>query len=126
LNVRQLHPFSLDEWRHDAACKGKPTEWWYPEAGSTQSVTTQLARSICTGCPVQEPCTAAGVARNEPGIWGGLGIKERRRIAHSVPEPTVRLVCKYCRTTFDAPRTGRLYCSELCATRTYDRNKRAI
>ncbi len=118
MTTGRLHAFSLDEWRYDAACRGKPTSWWYPDNNGLNALTTQLARSICAGCPVREPCEAAAANRDEPGIWGGLSIKERRRRAREGNQRIRHLVCKQCRRGFTIPAEmagQKLHCSSQCA-----------
>ena len=62
-------------WRALAACKGKPTRWWFD--GTIEE--RDRAQSICARCPVREPCHEFG--RREPeGRWGGVVVElERRR-----------------------------------------------
>jgi WhiB family redox-sensing transcriptional regulator len=32
----------------------------------------ELAKSLCQGCPLREPCLAGALQRREPwGVWGG-------------------------------------------------------
>lgn len=71
----------LEQWRDDAACKGKPTHWWFPSRGQTATKTTKQALMICRDCPVRRQCLVHG-RRNEPyGIWGGELQGDRRREA---------------------------------------------
>ena len=117
MTAGRLHAFTLDEWRQDAACRGKPTIWWYPDNNAQNALTTQLAKSICAGCPVRDACEAAAANRDEPGIWGGLSIKERRKRRRTGSEQIRRLVCKHCRQEFTIPAemTGlKLHCSNAC------------
>lgn len=62
-------------WRDVAACRGRPTEWWYSDDPQVQA----QAREVCLGCSVRAPCAAAGIG--EPGMWGGLTAAERRQLA---------------------------------------------
>ncbi len=64
-------------WRDQAACAGKPTEWWFPARNDGPDV--DRARSVCASCPVRDECEDAG--RGEyAGMWGGhlIGDKERK------------------------------------------------
>jgi WhiB family transcriptional regulator, redox-sensing transcriptional regulator len=64
-------------WRDEAACKGKPTEWWYP----TPSQTALHARLICAACPVRVECLDWALDTPEiHGVWGGLSQRQRGRI----------------------------------------------
>lgn len=65
-------------WRDHAACKGKPTHWWFPPPGNNPA-TSAVARSICAACPVKEPCRADAVANNDQGIRGDASGSDRRR-----------------------------------------------
>jgi WhiB family redox-sensing transcriptional regulator len=69
----------MSEWREQAACRGMPTAWWFPEDGQPAD---PAARRICLGCPVRMACLTEAIERSEPdGVWGGLGPGERRRFA---------------------------------------------
>jgi len=71
------------------ACRGKPTEWWYPEFFRTQKAhekqtvlnVVDHAKRICFKCPVREECLDYSL-RHEPfGIWGGFDERERLLLA---------------------------------------------
>ncbi len=64
-----------DEWRGDAACKGKPIRWWFPEQGDT----TQAGKAVCARCPVLTECgDYAASASETSGIWAGVLLDVRR------------------------------------------------
>lgn len=84
-------------WQKEAACQGKPTEWWFPDAGpdgrgrvkvwlhrgvstiSMQSVLSERATAICLTCPVQRECLEDAIAtQDEHGIRGGVKAEARR------------------------------------------------
>lgn len=52
-------------WRDHAACKGKPTAWWFAQPNTPDRA---RAEQICKTCPVVNECVDAG--RNERGLWG--------------------------------------------------------
>lgn len=54
-------------WRSQAACRSKPTSWWfaYPKTWEHDQ-----AEAICHGCPVATECAAEGRRRVEWGRWG--------------------------------------------------------
>jgi WhiB family transcriptional regulator, redox-sensing transcriptional regulator len=63
------------EWMADAACRGYPTEWWFPERGEMATE----AKAICARCPVAEQCLELGLSMptgggHGYGIWGGVSI----------------------------------------------------
>jgi WhiB family transcriptional regulator, redox-sensing transcriptional regulator len=75
----------LPTWRHQAACKGKQAELFFPpgpvEPREARLAREALAKGICDTCPVRSPCLEYALAGREPyGIWGGLNEYERRRI----------------------------------------------
>ena len=67
-------------WRLEAACRGMPTGWWFPERPPTGPMIANMrkAKAICATCPVQVECLDDG--RDELyGIWGGLVTRKRNR-----------------------------------------------
>jgi len=62
-------------WRQQAACRGKPTWWWYP----TRDEHATAAIAICRTCPVRSDCLTAGLDEAH-GHWGGESERGRRRI----------------------------------------------
>lgn len=61
-----------DAWRTSAACRGKPTEWWFPGQGEWYRPLTERARQICADCPVADPCRDYAIGNViDHGIWGG-------------------------------------------------------
>ena len=71
-------------WYRLAACRGKPTALFFPEAaypqgGRPDPATVAEAKQVCALCPVRERCLAVGRGE-EHGIWGGLTVAERRAV----------------------------------------------
>lgn len=66
-------------WVTQAACRGKPPHWWYPEGDSLPPEAAE-ALSICGTCPVQHNCLLHALDNHEDGIWGGATEAERRTI----------------------------------------------
>jgi len=64
------------DWRDDAACKGKPLDWFYPLTNESN----EEAMAICDDCPVRQECLDYGVKHEEFGIWGGMTAKDRQRL----------------------------------------------
>jgi WhiB family transcriptional regulator, redox-sensing transcriptional regulator len=61
-------------WRELAACRGADLEVFFPGRGES----AELARRVCAGCPVRQPCLDYAVSnRIVDGIWGGLTGRER-------------------------------------------------
>jgi WhiB family redox-sensing transcriptional regulator len=58
-----------------AACRGMPTEMWFPAPGNVPEV----AYKVCNGCDVREERLTYGLAEGF-GIWGGLSERRRRKI----------------------------------------------
>lgn len=70
-------------WLELAACRGKPTAWWYPQRGD--SFTAAVAKSICSTCPVRAECLADALAtegyEDVAGIRAGLSPDRRLAMA---------------------------------------------
>lgn len=67
------------EWRLQAACRGKPTAMFFPARGD--NIAEALA--VCADCPVILDCLRTGL-RERSGIWGGLPHKARRAVSRRV------------------------------------------
>jgi WhiB family redox-sensing transcriptional regulator len=77
-------------WRNQAACRGMPTKWWFPERPPTGPMIADMrkAKAICADCPVRLPCMEDG--RDELyGIWGGVVTRKRNKEARSDEQPKV-------------------------------------
>jgi len=67
-------PFAA-RWRELAACRGADLNLFFPGRGESAG----LARRICAGCPVREPCLDYALSNGiTHGIWGGLAERDRR------------------------------------------------
>lgn len=80
MNLASLRP----AWWQDAACRGRPTSWWFPDASDT--FTTRVALAVCARCPVRAACLADAVEleaiyRQPAGIRGGTTDKQRTAAA---------------------------------------------
>jgi len=65
------------EWFADAACRGEPTDVFFP----TSDAQAQAAKQICAACPVREECLEFALeSRPADGVWGGLTPIERHRL----------------------------------------------
>ena len=85
-----------EEWRKNAYCKGKETEFFYPEIG-TKGAAEQVknVKTFCALCSVSAECLQTAIANDEQfGIWGGLTPKERSKVRkqYSVLTKEVALV----------------------------------
>lgn len=65
----------VDDWTSEAACAGKPVEWFYPDRGDT----TVKAKKVCRECPVKAECLEYGLSQAH-GVWGGVSVRGRRKI----------------------------------------------
>ena len=72
-------------WINDAACRGKPIDWFYPDAKDGGA--HPAAKALCEGCPVRAECLDYSMeADNGFGLWAGLSpgkrkaVRERRRL----------------------------------------------
>lgn len=68
-------------WRLEAACAGKPIQWFFPAWWNDPRVYRQ-AVALCVRCPVRADCLADSIRCDEfsdfDGIRGGLTPGERR------------------------------------------------
>lgn len=117
MEMREWFAFEHQGWRAQAACKGYPTEWWFPERGHSKDEASK-ARAICARCPVQMDCFQHAMDRIEEGIWGNTNIKERQRF-RTPTNSQKRLICQECRRIFERAaldsRGMRAYCSRACS-----------
>lgn len=70
-------------WQRDASCRGPEAVLFFPPAAAETRAERDereaRAKSICSDCPVIDPCLDYAVRIREPhGIWGGLNEAERR------------------------------------------------
>jgi WhiB family redox-sensing transcriptional regulator len=75
---------SLDE----AACGGMDTDIFFPEHLTKENA--NLAKEVCSGCPIALQCLTFAVVNTEHGIWGGSTLEERKRLRQ--PERRVEFV----------------------------------
>src|SRR4030088_3308801 len=73
-------------WRAASVCRKHPTRWW--SAGSHRE--TVMARGICGGCAVREPCLEFAMSRPELlGVWAATTPVERATMRRARLEPAV-------------------------------------
>ena len=71
---------SDESWRTFAACKDTDPAIFYPDTGDTK--TARKAKAICSQCPALLGCLRWAVFTGETdGIFGGLGVDQRRTLA---------------------------------------------
>lgn len=84
------------DWTVKAACLGmigKDFDPFHPPEHLTageQAAQHALARLVCARCPVRHPCALEALQGGiGHGVWGGLTVADRRRIArkHGYPQP---------------------------------------
>jgi len=64
-------------WHQHAACRGVDTATFFPSRGEP----TELARAICSACPVIADCRDWALAqRDDHGIAAGLSGRQRRQL----------------------------------------------
>lgn len=60
-------------------CAETDPDLFFPEQSNAWMA--QIARRVCSGCPIKAECLEAAVARREEhGIWGGTTPKQRQRM----------------------------------------------
>lgn len=69
---------AVGEWVDDALCAQVDPEVWFPDRGQPN----RDAKQICRSCAVRAECLEYALSRDEdePGVWGGLSERERRRM----------------------------------------------
>jgi WhiB family redox-sensing transcriptional regulator len=66
-----------EPWMEKALCAQTDPEVFFPDKGDNRTD----GRDVCARCDVREECAIyALVNREQHGIWGGLTLKDRRRI----------------------------------------------
>lgn len=84
------------DWTRHAACQGiagPDLDPFHPPEHLTaaeQAAQHALARLVCARCPVRHPCALEALQGGiGHGVWGGLTVADRRRIArkHGYPQP---------------------------------------
>jgi WhiB family transcriptional regulator, redox-sensing transcriptional regulator len=82
---------AIREWEIFAACAQVDPELFYPPRGGDNGAE---AKRICLACPVLEACLADAMAdehrkgpKERHGIRGGLGPRQRARLARQQPTP---------------------------------------
>jgi WhiB family transcriptional regulator, redox-sensing transcriptional regulator len=64
-------------WMAVGNCNNHPPAVFFPSDG----VGVELAKKICSSCPVQAQCLEyALTSRIDHGVWGGTSERQRRRI----------------------------------------------
>ena len=73
--------FQRPAWQADAACREHPEIDWFPTMGNNLAV----AKRVCAGCLVRNPCQQWAVPQGSQlhGIWGGLSQRERIQMKRS-------------------------------------------
>jgi WhiB family transcriptional regulator, redox-sensing transcriptional regulator len=73
-----LDDFDEPEWQDLALCAETDPELFFPEKGGG----SRDAKRICRQCPVRAECLEYALANDERvGVWGGLSVSERDRMA---------------------------------------------
>jgi WhiB family transcriptional regulator, redox-sensing transcriptional regulator len=63
-------------------CRAHDAELWFAESPAD----VELAKSLCTGCPVRAACLAGALERREPwGVWGGQLLVQGAIVARKRP-----------------------------------------
>lgn len=85
----------MDEWEDNAACRDKPSGWFFPAVGELH----KAAKSVCAACDVRQECLDFALRNHEHhGVWGGLTPGERQRLEDGAE---IRLAtCLFCNESF--------------------------
>lgn len=102
-------------WYDFAACRGMDPALFYPDHRPTT-----VAQAICSACPVQVACLEHSLEHGEiDGVWGGLGVKARRKLRKERRAESAGDVrkCRVCLTSFVTVTLKHVYCSHRCEVR---------
>lgn len=74
-----------DDWRQHAACRDKPTAWWFPNSSEYHQRRDEIARAkaICEQCVVKIDCLLWVMQFDQhqiEGIWAGTTKRQRVEI----------------------------------------------
>ena len=62
------------QWAEEAACAGKPIDWFYPKSGRRPL----QALALCRECPVRVDCLEYALEHHQHwGVWGGMTERQR-------------------------------------------------
>lgn len=67
-------------WKN-AACAGKDTDLFFPEAGKDFLGRIAEAKAVCNTCPIVADCLSWATENDEQGIWGASTYEERKRMS---------------------------------------------
>lgn len=73
------HQQSVREgWQQEAACRSLDPDRFLPTQGGDNG---EYAKMVCATCKVRDDCREQSMElADEPGVWGGLGRKERKQL----------------------------------------------
>ena len=82
---REKQTSTNDAWRAAALCAQTDPEVFFPEKGGS----TREAEKVCGSCEVRAECLEHALEHDERfGIWGGMSVRERRRLRQSDADAT--------------------------------------
>lgn len=74
------------DWQDAALCAQTDPAEFFPNRGSA----ADTAKTVCFACDVRRECLDYALANDEQfGIWGGMSLRERRRIAAARTAPAL-------------------------------------
>ena len=78
MDVEEVTEVTDTDWMAYGNCRDESSSTFFPNDG----VGVEVARRICTSCPVKTPCLEYALRHHiAHGVWGGASERERRRIA---------------------------------------------
>lgn len=82
--VQSVAMLETGSWKLQARCRDADPELFFPDKGAP----VREARALCNVCPVREECLQHALDNDETfGIWGGLTLRERRRLKSGGDSP---------------------------------------
>lgn len=75
--LRNVFSHMDSNWMATGNCNNHPPAVFFPSDG----VGVEIAKEICSSCPVKEPCLEYALSnRVDHGVWGATSERQRRRI----------------------------------------------
>lgn len=65
----------LGTWTNDAKCLNMDTNLFFDQYEENITIRSGIDE-VCKSCPVRRECLAAGVSRQEWGVWGGVFLEK--------------------------------------------------
>lgn len=72
-------------WKLLGNCTGEDPDLFFPtyddRESSARNIQEEMAKGVCSGCPVSGECLDDALRNHEHGVWGGTSWEDRRSLA---------------------------------------------